>query len=182
MNDDATPELMTISEFARHIRRDESWVRRLRDAGRLDLAPDGRVRVRESVELILATSGDRPDVADRHAERRAEEVDPDATRRRARAEAELRIKRAEADRAEIARDREAGALLDREEVGFAMRDIGAAVRVHLENFPGQVAPLIAERVGVDRIGDIEAVLQAECTRTLQLIADKLREPQPSDKR
>jgi hypothetical protein len=177
MTSEPLPRKATRAEFARIIQRDPSWVTRLEAADRLVIDPaDDMILVAESMESILSTAGDRPDVAVRNAELRSEATDPDNTRRRARADAELRIKRAEADKAELERDRLAGTLILREDAAFVVRDVGAYVRQTLETFPAQAAPLIAEALGIDRTGDIEAVLENECRAALDRIAARLREP------
>jgi phage terminase Nu1 subunit (DNA packaging protein) len=181
MTSEPLPRKATRAEFARLLQRDASWISRLEAADRLVIdSADEMILVAESLALIEDTRGDRADVAERNAELRSEATDPDSTRRRARADAELRIKRAEADRAEMERDRVAGSLIDREDAGYAMRDIGAAIRMNLENFPAQCAPLIAQALAVDRVEDIEAVLEIECRGVLERVAAKLREARLGD--
>jgi hypothetical protein len=171
---DALPRKASRAEFARIAQRDPAWITRLEQAGRLVIdRTDDMILVAESLESILTTAGGRMDVADRlqrEREARSEATVTDiadATHRRARADAELRIKRAEADRAELARDREAGALVALEDAERAMRDLGATVRVELEQLAERVAPMIAGHAG--DIGAITGVIAAECNDCLRRI-------------
>lgn len=65
--------LATKAAFARLIGRDRSWVTRMAQAGRLAMQGQGkaqRVKVAESRALLEQTTGNRDDVAARHAEAR----------------------------------------------------------------------------------------------------------------
>jgi len=132
MTPDDYPDLLPLGRFAREVlRRDESWASHLRRAGRLAMTADGLVRVQASLERIAETQTARgATAAALHAQIREEKARAparDATGertaeiRREKAEVDLRLRRAQMDREEMERDRLAGKLIDREEVGFAMR-------------------------------------------------------------
>lgn len=164
------PDMMTLSEFAEHIGRHASWISHLRAAGRLVMTDDGRVRVAESLRLIEETRGNRPDVSERNAEARAAEaadLDPNSERRRARAEAELRIKRAEADRAELARDREAGEVVLLADATYTVRDLASRVRERVELVADRLAP---ELVAVSDPDEARRIIAAECNAVLRDVA------------
>ena len=110
------------------------------------------VNVEASLEAMKQTEGNRQDVAERHAEARnraQEHKTPDGAdatmdeARRVKVLAESRRVAADADRAEIERDKLAGNLIAREDVEAVLKFTGAAVRQLLEVFPDQVAPLVA---------------------------------------
>lgn len=63
---------LTFKEFADLQGWRPSYVTKLRKAGRLVLSAEGRVKVRESLELIAQTAGNRGDVAKRHQAAREE--------------------------------------------------------------------------------------------------------------
>jgi hypothetical protein len=173
MTDAAQVESMSLTEFARHIRRDESWVRRLRDAGRLAMTPGGRVRVRESLELMQTTAGDRPDVAERHAAARAEleAAEQPAAFRRERAAADLRRAQADAALRELELARASGEVLAREDAERAMRDLGATVRSRLDQISDRLAP---ELVHSSDLEGCRAIIDREVLSALTDISDALR--------
>jgi hypothetical protein len=165
-------KFLTLSEFATQQGWRPSYVTKLKNANRLVLTKDGRVRVKQSRELIEQTAGRRSDVAARHAETRnqnaqeprhvEEQQKPAKEKRSSKAPVEqlhegltlkemaLRIKHAEmvAKEAEarIKRfdaDQKAGNLIPREEVDAAMKFIGGAVRAQADVYADQTTPLVA---------------------------------------
>lgn len=69
-----TPEILSLSGFAKLQGVRPSYITKLKDAGRLVLTEEGKVRVAESIELIAQTAGGRIDVAARHAEVRVRKI------------------------------------------------------------------------------------------------------------
>lgn len=182
-----TPETLGKAEFAKFIGRSPSYVTALRKAGRLAMTEGGRVRVAESLRLMLETKGIRDDVAARWAALAGMEI-PTAPReaqdapvgalgdggdvvlRRSRAESEARRAAALADQEEMNRDKMAGNLIAREDVDAAMRFLGAAVRSALDVFPDQVAPLVAPVTSLD---EAHALLVDACRNSLDGIGQAL---------
>jgi hypothetical protein len=172
---------MSQTAFAAHIGRSRQYVGKLKLAGRLALTRDGRIKVKESLELIEATKGARDDVAERNAAERGatpaagsrrrmaagDEIHAETLKEAARlkALAESRRVQAVADREEMERDRLAGNLIPREEVDAAFRFIGAQVRALADVYPDQTAPLVAP---VADLHEVHAILAD--TRRNELVA------------
>lgn len=68
----------TKAQFAKRLGVNKSTVTRYGQAGRLVLAPNGKVRVEESLNLINGTKGHRIDVSEKHGQMR-DELPDDAT-------------------------------------------------------------------------------------------------------
>lgn len=145
---------LTRAKFARLQGVARSTVTRWEQAGRLVLTDDGEVDAEASVARIRETSGNRADVAARHAAQRAaaEAAQPeaappeDSSRGRGletRAEAQARKESLAADLLELDLAARRGELLAREDVEAAMRHVGATVRSLLDVLPDQIAPLVA---------------------------------------
>lgn len=175
-------EPVTQADFARRIGVDRAHVTRLKQAGRLVMA-HGRVLVDESVARIEATGGIRPDVADRHAERRkarqraetgADEPMSLGAARDLLARSKARREAALAEKEEIERDRIAGELVARADAERAMRDLGAAVRAALDCYADQVAPLVAP---IGDLNEVHAVLAEQCRNVLVQVGEALRKHQ-----
>lgn len=178
--------LESQSAFAQRRGVNRSTVSRWKDAGRL-VMQGKKVDVEASVELIEQTAAGRDDVAMRHRLEREErhllddglaeldlEDDPEDVRRQLRAAtlakalADSRIKQAEADLREMARDETAGNLIAREDVDYVLRDFGALLRVMLDGR--------AERLGAEQgfaPDQITALAEADEQLLLEL-ADKLK--------
>lgn len=62
---------------------------------------------------------------------------------------QARKMRADAEMAEMERDRRAGMLVPREAAEFALTDVGAAVRASLENIPARWSPIISPLQNLD---------------------------------
>lgn len=58
----------TKSQFAKRLGVNKSTITRYDQAGRLVLAPNGKVKVEESLALIAATKGARGDVSEKHGQ------------------------------------------------------------------------------------------------------------------
>lgn len=165
------------SQFARRLGHDKAYITRLKQAGRLVMEND-LVNVEASLARIQATQGDRPQVAEFHAEQREQKRAADSgvpdgqaglsaihgrtghaagrqeipsisghdlsldKARRVRAISEARIKTAQADQEEMARDKMAGNLIAREDVDFVLRDFGATLSSLLENLADRLAPIV----------------------------------------
>lgn len=138
----------TQSAFARRINRTRSWVTQLKNDGRLVLTADGLVDIEASMARIEATEDpSKAGVAARHEDARScgggdDEVE-DATAVTGLGtfkEHQTRKMKADADMAEMERDRLAGKLVPTDAADFAMDDLVAAVRSRLENWPDRLAP------------------------------------------
>lgn len=103
----------------------------------------GLVDVVASQLRIAATKGGRDDVAARHATNKGQgSTKPDEKR----VDAQSRKESAQADLAEMERDKMRGKLIEREQVEQAMADVVAFARQGIENLPHRVA---AQLVGKD---------------------------------
>ena len=199
------------SQFARRLGHDKAYITRLKQAGRLVMEND-LVNVEASMARIQATQGDRPQVAEFHAEQRAQKhaVDsryPDGQAgmnrdlsstsgrmghpegrqgvqqsnqghdlsldkaRRVRAISEARIKTAQADQEEMARDKMAGNLIAREDVDFVLRDFGATLSSLLENLADRLAPIVYPLTTLSEthasIREMAEEIQQEMAETMQ---------------
>ena len=181
-----TPEILSLSAFARLQGCRPSYVTKLKAEGRLVLTPAGKVIVGETLALIEQTRGGRPDVTARHDVQRAAGSDKsvsagqskgsgEKTPKTPRSEGEerlvdakLRKESAQADQEEMKAKQMAGNLIAREDVEAAMRFIGGAVRSALEVFPDQTAPLVAP---ISDLAEINEVLTQACRDALHSIGD-----------
>lgn len=169
--------LLNATEFAARQAWSPSYVTKLKKAGRLVLEGN-KIRVKESLELIDQTSGNRDDVARRHSSERdggdlpSSQADKDSFKdaQRTKAMAESRRVVALADKEEMERDRLAGRLLDREDVDAAMKFIGATVRSLHDVFPDQTAPLVAP---VASIEECHAILSEQCRNVLVSLGEAI---------
>jgi len=166
--------LATKKEFAESQGWSPSYVSRLKKTGRLVFDGD-LVRVKESLELIDQTKGNRGDVAKRHAESRhspvsTPELDEIRTASRMKALAESRSAQAKADQDEMDRDLKAGNVIAREDVDAAMKFIGATVRGLLDVFPDQVAPLVAP---ISTLDGCHLTLGDQCRNVLVSLGDTI---------
>lgn len=179
-----TPEVLSLSAFARLQGVAPSYVTKLKHSGRLVLDEAGKVRVAESLALIAETRGSRVDLSARHAAARApgivgttaevsEQGKGEKTPPRPRTEgderlidARLRKESAQADQEEMKAKAMAGNLIPREDVDAAMKFVGGAVRAALEVFPDQTAPLVAT---ISDLAEINEVLTQACRDVLHSI-------------
>jgi len=174
--------LESLSDFAQRLGVNKSTVSRWKAAERL-VVQDGKVVVEDSLERLEATKGGRDDLAERHRLAReakamqggeAAGMDSDnrkeALRQAAldKALSEARIKQAEADMREMARDKEAGNLIAKEDVDYVLNDLGALLR---SLFDGRAERLGAE-LGLSQ-DQITAMAEAD-EALLHDMADRLQ--------
>lgn len=191
-------EVVSLKEFAVGLGVRPSYVTKLKQAGRLVLTDDG-VDVEASLALIEQTADpNRHDVRERWKAYRAnppapaedtepeedeDELDAPPARdpRAVTYQAErLRKMKADADLAEMERDRQAGRLVDTAAVRAAGAEAGTVIRTVLENLPDQLAPMLAPITDEDRLRTalaehIETVL-TELASRLQTIAERIHQP------
>lgn len=185
-----TPEILSLSGFAKLQGVRPSYITKLKGDGRLVLTDDGKVRVAESIERIAQTAGGRIDVSARHAAARdagdektafdsQREGSAGKTRQNAKGEgnerlidAKLRKESAQADQEEMKAAQMRGDLIPREEVDAAMKFIGGAVRAALEVFPDQTAPLVAP---ISDLTEINEVLAQACRDALHGIGEAIEQ-------
>ena len=152
----ATAETVAATqvEFANMLGVHKSHITRLKQNGRLVLLEDGRVDVEASKLLIAETEGGREDVAARHAADKGKQA-PVVNEKRV--GAQTRKDMAQADLAEMERDKMRGLLIERAEVDRALADLVAFARQGVENLPHRVAPQL---VGKD-FDQIMAMMKQE---------------------
>lgn len=162
--------LETQSAFARRLGMHKSHVTRLKQAGRLVMR-DGRVVVEDSLQLIADTESAGPaEVANReqHALLRAQRASEDGAHARSNVGLEkqhhqMRKVAAEADLAELERDRRAGELAEVQAIRGAISDIAARIRAHHEGLADLYAP---EFTAILDQGEMHAAIE-EMIATLQ---------------
>jgi hypothetical protein len=169
----------TQSAFARRIGRAKSWITQLKEAGRLVMDNEsGLVEVEASIARIAETENPaRAGVAERHAEQRQRQeatAGHAATPGNAPPPMEkigqqykywqaVKMK-ADAEQAQMDRDRKANDLVPRDAANFAMDDLSAGVRGRLENIPDRWAPVLAPLSTLD---ELRAAL-------IEMVEDELR--------
>ena len=144
----------TQVEFAKLLGVHKSHITRLKQSGRLVLLEDGKVDVEASKTQIAETEGGRDDVAARHAAEKGQQA-PAVNEKRV--GAQTRKEMAQADLAEMERDKMRGLLIERAEVDRALVDLVAFARQGVENLPHRVA---SQLVGKD-FDQIMALLKQE---------------------
>lgn len=180
----------SLSAFAARIKRTPSYITRLKQAGRLVLTDDGSVLVEASLKRIQETADpNRTDVRQRWDKYRAqppeegeegddEADDASASHNGPTFQAERRRKmRADADLAEMERDRLAGLLVKTAAVRAAGTEAGTVIRAALENLPDQLAPMLApitdeEKLRAFLADHMESVL-AELAQRIDTIAQRV---------
>lgn len=183
--------LETQAQFARRLHKDRAHVTRLKQAGRLVLAADGRVDVEASLARIDATRGARFDVEARFAAQRAESLPlelpaPDTAPESAQDPTAIRIDLDEIgrrtrhaqmlEREAVARIREreeqeqAGLLIRRAAVVKAASDAVAIILNAAETLPDRVAPLLLNLNDPVRI---RALLRDEVEQLLATVSQQL---------
>ena len=151
----------TQSEFAAILGKDKSYVTRLKQAGRLVLAEDGRVDVEASKALIAETSDPSRAAPSAPAVKVHQSTFNDARTRN-----EL----AKAQTAELDLAVKLGKLVDAEEARLFAADLAASFRGSLEILPDRIAP---ELVQLNDTETIRAVLVESFEQVLTDIADKI---------
>jgi hypothetical protein len=124
----ATPETMTLAEFAAHLSVGRPYVTALRKADRLVLDAQGRVVVEASIARIAATAS---------APERAT-APPQGY-----ADARERREHYEAEKARMDYEERCGRLVPVEQVTQAVAQAAAVLRQRLEALPDQLAPVVA---------------------------------------
>lgn len=163
---------MSQKEFAHALGVDKSHVTRLKQAGRLVLDEGGKVMVAESKRRIEETAAPhRDDVGARHAAARgaapADAGDITGTTfQQARAVKERYL----ALQAKVDYERSIGKMVEIESVRYAGADIGAQVRVMLENLPHQIAHELA---AISDPARIQALLAERIEMLLNEVADRI---------
>lgn len=154
----------TMAEFARRLKVSRQAVETMVKAGRIVLTDEKRprVKVQESLALLNETGGVRYP-QDRGA------VLPDVRAEKARSEA--RILAAKADQEEMNRDKQAGLLIEREDVDFVLNDYGAALRGMLENLPDRLAPVVYP---LKTLEETHAALAQACAALLEELTETMR--------
>lgn len=174
MSETSQPMLKQI-EFAALLGVARSYITKLKADGRLVMDGD-KVDVEASRKRIAETADpNRDDVACRWAVQRGRETgigasatpppeDPeeDASAAFTYANARARKEHAQADVAEMERDKQRGLLLDRTAVSAAVEDVMTTIRQALEQQPHRVAPML---VGHD-LDYIRAALKQENNNVL----------------
>lgn len=143
-------DLMTRSEFARHLGVAKSYVTKLGNQGRLVLAEDGRIRVRATLELIRSTTG---------APARA----TPAVLTEEMTDWKERKERAQALQAEMDVAQRRGTLILATDVRAAVVDAATTLRTRLERLPDQLAAQLAAATDEQRV---RALLANEIESTL----------------
>lgn len=145
-----TPTTLTLRAFAQHLGCAPSYVTKLKQAGRLVLDENGKVKVVESKALIESTRDPaKRVVSDRHAEERGAELTASAepsqdskigsTYQAARAVKEKYLAMAARRDYEIS----IGKLLDAGEVRAALFLAVTTLRTRLESIPEEIGPPLA---------------------------------------
>lgn len=177
----------TQSDFARRLGVDKAYITRLKRAGRLVLAPDGKVDVERSIALIEQTGGDRPDVADRFAKMRAGKraaaglTSDDTPLPQPPQGAEVigsSLQTAKAIKekylaltAKIDYEQKVGNLIAKEDVDYALNAFATTVRAKAESLPDQLAPILAP---ITDLGDVHVILVEKIREFLDAVAEELR--------
>jgi hypothetical protein len=168
----------TQSAFARRIGRAKSWITQLKEAGRLVMDNEsGLVEVEASIARIAETENPaRSGVAERHAEHRQRQDTPHGNTSTPGTPPPMEkigqqykywqaVKmKADAEQAQMDRDRKANDLVPRDAANFAMDDLSAGVRGRLENIPDRWAPVLAPLSTLD---ELRAAL-------IEMVEDELR--------
>jgi hypothetical protein len=180
------PEVLTLAEFCRHIRRSDAWGSMLKSAGRLVLTDDGRVRVAESIALIEATAAGRDDVADRHAAARAARdaapAEVSEAQRNARRLADLRRAEAGAALAELELRAKTDEVLSRADHLLIVDHIVTTIRESFLAMPSRLVPQLESAAGPEVWpalveAEVRIVLE-QCAESWRRRADALRVPMP----
>jgi len=185
-------ELLKQADFAARMGWHRSTVTRLKQHGRL-VMDGGRVDVAASLARIEETGGMRFDVAERHAAQRADNAEkngagaaagtgegkeqgagpiaapaPDGAVGERRVDAQARKESALADMAEMEVEEKKKNLIKWVDVDDSIKRIGVTVRVHSDNMPDRLSPLLAPVSDVD---EIHAILSEWVREHQRAVAD-----------
>lgn len=161
--------------FARRLGVNKSTITRYDQAGRLVLAPNGKVKVEESLRLIAATKGDRVDVSEKHGQQHAgsqqndndgiTDDDMNATVEVVglnRATIQAQILTYGNKTLELEAEKMNGTMLDKEELFKQVSQNGKKFRVGMERLIDNLAPVLVNVHGSDaRIAAISSALSSE---------------------
>lgn len=162
----------TQSEFAALLGKDKSYVTRLKQAGRLVLAADGRVEVEKSLARIAETADPGKDhVAERFAAQRAEP--PRAPQAQEAVGNSYQAARAVNEKykalsAKAEYERAIGKLIDKDDVHTTLDDLVSFARQGIENLPHRVA---AQLVGKD----FDAIMSTLKQEVIAMMGDMHKE-------
>jgi phage terminase Nu1 subunit (DNA packaging protein) len=180
----------TQSAFARRIGRAKSWITQLKLDGRLVMDEAGRlVDVEASIQRIRETDNPaRAGVADRHAEERQRHEPPAGSTPSSGAAPPMEkigqqykywqaVKmKADAEQAQMDRDKKAADLVPRESAEFAIDDLGSTVRASLENVPDRWAPVLAPMTDLQEVrAALSEMVEAELASMSQRAARRAQE-------
>ena len=166
----------TQTAFADRHGWSRSYVTQLKQDGRLVLDGSGRVDVEASEARIKATEDpSKAGVAERHAQGRAGGDDANKVGGAFKL-FQARKMKADAEMAEMERDRMAGKLVPVDGVHFLIDDLTATYRARLENWPDRLAPELApmttlEETRAHLVESVEQLLNAVAAQ----IARRLQE-------
>lgn len=165
----------TKAQFAKRLGVNKSTITRYDQAGRLVLAPNGKVKVEESLALIAATKGARGDVSAKHGQVHGS-VAQNATESVADDDMSATVEMVGFDRAtlkaqtltygnkvlELEAAKAAGTMLDKEEFLKQVGQAGKAFRVGMERLIDNLAPVLVNVHSTDaRMAAIGGAVRAE---------------------
>ena len=153
------------SDFATIMGVNKSTVSRWKKDGRLVM--DGaKVLVDESKQRIKETEGGRDDVAKRHAANKGEEAEPESPEitkaKETRATAQARKETAQADLAEMERDKMAGLLIEREAISGVVETVFIDFRQALESMRHR----LKTRLVMQKADAIDGIVKEEAIEML----------------
>jgi phage terminase Nu1 subunit (DNA packaging protein) len=174
--------VVSRAEFARLMGVNKSTVTRWAEKGQI-VTVSGQVDVEASRARLQETGGARPDVADRHAQERGQEVGAGGTAQSAPppAQSDDRVgnsyqaaravkEKYNALQAKLEYERQMGNLIPKEDVDSALKALGASVRARLDVLADQLAPVVAPVTDLD---EVHAVLAEHHRAVLAGISDDL---------
>jgi hypothetical protein len=196
------PKSEKFSAFARRLGVGPSYITKLRHDGRLVLTEDGKqVRVAESLARIEDTRDEnRDDVRARHAKEKKQKagaaavVGPPAPAALARAAGDKKPRAerskfsdyrtrkmlADAELAEMERDKIRGTLVQLDTVSAAGVEVGTVLSVVLDNLVDQLAPLVAPVSDEERcrqiLRDHIDVIRKETAERIERLGQQLAAP------
>lgn len=148
---------MTRAEFARHMNVNRSTVTRWIERGRLVADVHGLIDVDAAKVALQATESPEPHHQARIAqiaEQKAQGALPAASRAQDATDAGLRLKlamaaerEAKAELAAMERDRQAGLLVDRQQVDFVLDDFGSVLRALVDGLVDRLPADLAKHRG-----------------------------------
>lgn len=181
MSDQPTSNVATRAQFARLNGWGRSYVTELAQAGRLVLADNGKVLVRESLERIKATADPaHAAVAQRHAAERAAKANGDDEQPKTDrvgstfSQAKAVRERYNAMLAKVEYEQRIGELVSAKEVRRAAEEFGAALRRRWENLADSLAAVCAAESDPARV---HALISDEVEQTLLDLSKELRNTQ-----